>query len=417
MKDYNSFEFLKQLSFERIGGSNKEKEAAGLIAKEIEKLGLEAKIETFEVDFPIVKEARLITSNNKSYTVSGYGMSGNTPIEGLTRPFKYIQEGLDVDLVDVENKIVLTHQRFTVKLYEKLVKHNVAGIIVFSGSIYDEEDKSDLGVNTLREINYSKGKIPAVTLRAIDAHNLILENPKEITLTLIEEENKAISQNVIATIEGKKNKEEIIAFTAHYDSVIFSSGAYDNGIGTTALLQIMHHYINHQPERTLKFIFCGSEEKGLLGSKAYTKEHEKEIENYKLCINIDMIGVVLGIDIACCTSEQSLVNYIDYMGKEVGFAIKSYQGVYSSDSTPFADKIVPAISFARLAPQGGMTIHTRKDVIDYLDEKNYLETISFIIAFANRMINSYSFPIPKTIPDNMKLELDYYLFRKERPNK
>lgn len=415
MEKYNSFEFLKKLSFERIGGSNKEKEAANMIKAEIEKLGLEAKIETFEVDFPLIKEAKLVTSNSKEYKVTGYGMTGNTLTNGLTKQFKYIQEGYDVDLEDVKDKIVLTHQRFTVKLYEKLVNKQVAGIIVFSGSIYDNEETSDLGINTLREINYSKGKIPAVTLRAIDAHNLILENPNEITLTLIQEENKAISQNIITEIKGEKD--ETIVFTAHYDSVAFSSGAYDNGTGTTTLLQLIDYYKNQKPKRTLKFIFTGSEEKGLLGSKAFVKEHKEELESYKLCINVDMIGAVLGYDIACCTSEMSLVNYIDYLGKEVGFAIKPYQGVYSSDSTPFADNNVPAISFARLAPIGGLTIHTRKDVIDYLDEKNYFETINFIITFTDKMISSYSFPIPKTIPDNMKLELDYYLFRKERPTK
>lgn len=414
MEKYNSFNFLKKLSFERIGGSSKEKEAARLIEQEINKLGLEAKIETFEVDFPIIKKATLVTSNNKEYKVTGYGMSGNTSSLGLTKQFKYIQEGFDVDIEDIEDKIVLIHQRFTVKLYEKLVKKNVAGIIVFSGSIYDEEDKTDLGINTLREINYSKGKIPAVTLRAIDAHNLILENPKEITLTLVEEENKATSQNVITEIKGEK-EDEIIVFTAHYDSVVYSSGAYDNGTGTIALLELINYYINNKPKRTLKFIFCGSEEKGLLGSKAYTNDHIEELEQYKLCINIDMLAVVLGVDIACCTSEQCVVNYLDFLAKEVGFALKPYQGVYSSDSTPFADKGIPAISFARLAPQGGMVIHNRKDVIDYLDEKNYLNTMEFIKQFTYKMINSYTFPIPKSIPDNMKLELDYYLFRKERP--
>ena len=121
MEKYNSFDFLRKLSFERIGGSSKEKEAANMIKDEILKLGLEAKIETFEVDFPLIKEAKLVTSNNKEYKVTGYGMTGNTPINGLTKEFKYIQEGYDVDLEDIEDKIVLTHQRFTVKLYEKLV--------------------------------------------------------------------------------------------------------------------------------------------------------------------------------------------------------------------------------------------------------------------------------------------------------
>ena len=98
MENYNSFDFLKKISFERIGGSNKEKEAANMIKDEIAKLGLEATLETFEVDFPVIKKATLVTSSLKEYTVTGYGMTGNTPINGITKEFKYIQEGYDVDL-------------------------------------------------------------------------------------------------------------------------------------------------------------------------------------------------------------------------------------------------------------------------------------------------------------------------------
>ena len=105
------------------------------------------------------------------------------------------------------------------------------------------------------------------------------------------------------------------------------------------------------------------------------------------------------------------------MGKELGFEIASKQGVYSSDSTPFADNGVPAISFARLAPRGGLEIHSRKDVIDFLDEKTFYKTCEFVNYFASRVVNSVVFPIPKEIPDEMKKELDIYLGRKEREEK
>ena len=60
---------------------------------------------------------------------------------------------------------------------------------------------------------------------------------------------------------------------------------------------------------------------GLLGAKAYCETHKDELKSHKLCINVDMTGVVLGKDIACCSSEESLVSYINYLGKEVGFNI------------------------------------------------------------------------------------------------
>ena len=153
---------------------------------------------------------------------------------------------------------------------------------------------------------------------------------------------------------------------------------------------------------------------GLLGSKAHCEIHKEELANYKFCLNVDMIGVTIGFDIACCTANNSLVNYIKYLGCEVGFPIQVRQGVYSSDSTPFADCGVPAVSFARIAPQGGAVIHSRKDVIDFLEEENYYRTCDFMALFASRLIGSVVFPVEKEIPGNMKEEIEYYFGRKER---
>ena len=120
-------------------------------------------------------------------------------------------------------------------------------------------------------------------------------------------------------------------------------------------------------------------------------------------------SVALGKDIAVCTSENSLVDYIDYFAKTVGFVIETRQGVYSSDSTPFANANVPAVSFARISARGGAEIHSRKDVIDYIHPKYLENTIVFICQIAETLVNSVYFPVPKSMPNNMKDELDKYL--------
>ena len=172
-------------------------------------------------------------------------------------------------------------------------------------------------------------------------------------------------------------------------------------------------YFNaNKPKRTLKFVWCGSEEKGLLGAHAFVNSHKEELNDYKLNINVDMTGVVIGKDIAVCTAENSLVLYIDYFAKTIGFAIESSQGVYSSDSTPFAYNGIPAISFARISGRGGAEIHSRKDVIDFIDPQTLENTIVFINRFAENVINSVYFPVPKTMPQNMKDDLDKYLGNK-----
>jgi hypothetical protein len=116
------------------------------------------------------------------------------------------------------------------------------------------------------------------------------------------------------------------------------------------------------------------------------------------------------------TAEEKLVSYIEYVGLENGMAIGAKQGVYSSDSTPFADKGVPAVSFARIAPPATATIHNSYDTIALMSGEQMSEDIDFLVAFSDRMANAVKMPVAKEIPDNMKERLDEYLSRK-RPKK
>ncbi|MDE6661076.1 MAG: M28 family peptidase, partial [Anaeroplasmataceae bacterium] len=393
MEKFGSFDFLKKINYERTGGSDEELKTANLIITECHKYQVEAHLEEFLVDGYEIKNAMLETIDG-TYEVTGVGMSGSTPIEGIVGELVVLESDEHLEnLGSLEGKIVFISSRMMVKTYKLLCEKKAAGFICSSGSLYDDIANTDLDKMMIRERHYQHGKIPGVCVRMKDAQKLLLSCPKEVKITLQQDEFKLTSHNVIATIPGSAKKNEIVCFTAHYDSVPFSTGAYDNGTGTTTILEALAYFSKHRPSRTLKFIWCGSEEMGLLGSKAYTEAHENDLIDYKLCINVDMTGVVIGKDIACCTSEMSLVNYINFMGCELGFPITAKQGVYSSDSTPFADHGVPALSFARLAPKGGAEIHSRKDVIDFLDQENYYKTANFIIEFAKRMIESIYFPV------------------------
>ena len=120
----------------------------------------------------------------------------------------------------------------------------------------------------------------------------------------------------------------------------------------------------------------------------------------------------MGRFIACCTSEDKLVSYISYMGREVGFQVAPYQDVYSSDSTPFSDKGIPAVSFARSAPGNTAVIHNSYDTVKSMKTSHMIADIDFITAFTARMANAEFPPVAREMPDNMKDKLDRYLCRK-----
>lgn len=415
MNDYKSFNLLNKIYFERTGGSENELKAANIILEEIKSLNASCYLEEFEVDGANIKNASVTFDDDYSIECVGVGMSGSTPLEGVTGEFIYITSLEDAKIQDVKGKICLVHSKLVnYKLYEELAKKKPNALILCCGNVYDDFDKVDLDPYMYRPRHYEKGKIPAVCIRMKDAEKLLRKKPKTCKVIMVEDELKNISHNVIAEIPGSTYPDEIIAITAHYDSVSYSKGAYDNGTGSTAIMQILSHFVKNKPLRTLKFIWCGSEEMGLLGSKAYTQAHKDDLDKYKLCVNIDMIGVTIGNDIACVTANNSLVSYLKYLGNMSGFPISVKQGVYSSDSTPFADSGVPALSFARLSPQGGAKIHSHDDVMDYLEEDNYYKTCDFIIKFVSNMDGSVLFPVEKEIPDNMKEEIDIYMGRKER---
>ena len=232
---------------------------------------------------------------------------------------------------------------------------------------------------------------------------------------LRQQEYTGESRNVVLDLPGETGRN--IVFTAHYDSTSLSQGAYDNMSGSVGLLAMAEYFSTHPHRHGLRFVWCGSEERGLLGSKAYVAAHADELDTIDLNINLDMIGSIMGKFIACCTSEPALVNYITYMGQEVGFGVDVWQDVYSSDSTPFADKGVPAVSFARLAPHNTATIHNSYDTIALMKAEHMAGDIGFITTFAQRMANAARCPVAREMPENMKEKLDYYLLRKRAPKK
>lgn len=408
------FELLKKIGFERTSGSEEELKAANILLEEIASMGCSGHLEEFKAPTSKITKASLkvVEPYEKEYEVTPYHCSISTPEGGLTTDFVYIEDALDVNLVDLKGKFVLINVRPNPKLYKKLIKAGIAGYVTMCGTAMDEEDKTDITVARMREKNTQYGKVTALNMRTKDCFHMVKNKASKVKVELITEDIELTSQNVVVTLEGSKYPEEIISFGAHYDSVPFSTGVYDNGAGSVIIMELLRYFKENPPMRTVKFIWYGSEEVGLLGSQAYLKTHEEELKNHLLMINVDVAGSVLGKEEALVTAEKSLVDYIDHMAKIKGFPLKVEQDIYSSDSTAFADAGIPSVTFCRFAPNGGAFIHTRNDVIDFLSAESLEKTTVITKEFSEAVINSVVFPVERKIPDNMRKELDKY-FNKE----
>ena len=413
-----AFEVLKKISFERIAGTEKELECAKIIEEECKKIGLETVIEEFEIDSPEIYEAKFKVTKpvECEFTCIGVGKSGTTPDEGISAPLVYVENGMDANLLDAKGKIVLLTGGAP-DVLEKVSKAGAVGYIQIHGSLFDPEEMiPEIRTRNIRKKPFEDFNIPGVVIHILDAQKLLRMNPEEVNIVLKQDgDKKAISHNVIATIPGTEKPEEIITFTAHYDSVIYSSGAWDNGTGSLTIMELMHYFNANKPKRTLKFIWCGSEEIGLVGSRAYCEQHEEELKNTLFNINVDMTGTLLGFEIAVCSCEEAVAKYIDILGKIEGFPIKTSVDMYSSDSSSFAVAGVPAVTFARLAPRGGAEIHSRRDILEHLDPEKFIKTVEFMAKFSENVINAKVFPVSKEMPKELEAKIEQ--FKKRAPGK
>jgi hypothetical protein len=98
------------------------------------------------------------------------------------------------------------------------------------------------------------------------------------------------SQNVEGTLPGIVHDENIIVFTAHYDTVARTPGANDDGSGVAAVLAAAYVLSQFTFNHTVKFVAFSGEEVGLLGSHAYAREAYQNHERIVVNLNADMIG-------------------------------------------------------------------------------------------------------------------------------
>ena len=419
---HRAFNLLKELAYERLSGSADERRAAERLLAEVKAAGVEGCIEDFKVVNGDVKHAKLVVTEPyvKEYECTGFECAESTPKGGLDAEFYYAENLTPVHLENCKGKIVMINGMLRRKQYEQLQKAGVAAIISFSGDMLDRRSESDCNIAKLRPmLTDDFGRAVALNVRVADAAEIVRRGATKMHIELESKCVDAVSCNVCAVIEGTEKPDEIISFGAHFDSVHFSTGVYDNMSGSVIIMEIMKYFAKNKPARTLKFNWYGSEEQGLLGSKAWVAAHKDELDKHVLMINVDVAGPILGQNGCPVLATDAVVGYIDALLKENGMACEVKSDIYSSDCIPFADNGIPAVNFIRFGAPGAGFIHDRRDNLknNFMSEKALDITLQQTLAFSKRVVNAKSFPIKREISDEIKGKVDEYLFKKKDAKK
>lgn len=401
---------LKSMDFVRASCTRGEAEAAEVIAGRIRELGLRPAVEEFTLPYYSVQRVGLevLEPYCKSYAAAAVGLSGSTPPEGLTARLEYVEDALEANCARAGGRIALMN-KLSFDCYRRVAQAGACAFICCSGGVTRLPGRGSLEGRILRPGHLEAGRIPGVNVSAADAAEMIRRGARLLRLTVLQTETRSVSRNVIAELPGTSETGESVYFTAHYDSVPYSRGMYDNGSGCALNLELLRLFAAKPALRTLRFVWFGSEERGMLGSKSYVGEHAAELEKARLVVNTDSAGLALGANKAYVTGPEEACSLLRGCAAETGWPVEVAQDVYSSDGVPFAGQGVPVVNFCRFGPDGTVGIHDSSDLMAQLDLRKLAEMAEFIYGFARRAACAGVFPIEREMPENMVELLDKYL--------
>jgi len=122
--------------------------------------------------------------------------------------------------------------------------------------------------------------IPAINITAenynriarLVAHNVPVKLSFDIKTKF---DTNTDSFNVVGEIPGATKPNEVVMVGGHFDSWHYGTGATDNAVGSAVAMEVMRilKTLNLKMDRTVRLGLWGGEEEGLLGSRAYVKDH------------------------------------------------------------------------------------------------------------------------------------------------
>jgi carboxypeptidase Q len=180
------------------------------------------------------------------------------------------------------------------------------------------------------------------------------------------------SANAVGDIVGSEHPEQVIVIGGHLDSWDLATGSTDDGTGAVSALAAADAIIRsgERPRRTIRVVLFTGEEQGLLGSRAYVKQHEAEMSNHLAALILD--------------SGQGPVESFSDGGhddiaeplRRFSHAIASFGSIGVNDRTSFGTDTgsfiiagIPGIDMDQNSPEYRYTHHSGVDTFDKVSQQ------------------------------------------------
>ncbi len=413
---YRHLEVLTEEIGPRHGGSENERAAAQFILEHFRDLGLDVRLEPYPIYSFEDAHATIASPDGRQIPCVAIPITAATPADGITAETLFIESADEVCLDErVRGKIVVMFNSFGGDVQGRFHALGPAGLI----SIQTNANQLHFRGTYKADAKRKYGSIPSVRLTHEDGMGLLQDLPEQLTLCVrTDSEQIHEGYNVVADFPATDADDDVVVMCAHYDSVWRGPGAFDNGGGIAAVMELARVCRERGSRRNLRCIAFGGEEMGLWGAKAHVKalknNHDKlredkeferdglrtELDRTRFLVNLDMMGPLYGKSNAITLGNTDIAASVRLLAKELRYPIAVKENaIYSSDNMAFNYAKVPSLSFNRCG-FGNLGGHTSEDKIGNCSAEGLAHIGTFVEAWLERyVLTMHSFPFPKAFPD------------------
>ncbi len=263
--------------------------------------------------------------------------------------------------------------------------------------------------------------VPTVVMRNEDYGRIVRlmafgSGPIELELHIVNRmhpEGRTV-HNAIAELPGTGLADEVIMLGGHLDSWHAATGATDNAVGVTVMMEAARILaaLGVEPRRTIRVALWGGEEQGLLGSQAYVKAHfgtaeepTAEYAKFGGYFNIDAgTGRARGVQVFGPPAAAEILRDILAPFRDqgvIGARTTTSRRRGGSDHTSFNEVGLPGISVQQDPIQyGSYTWHTNLDTYERVLEQDAIAS-AIAVAAAVYHLAMRDGLLPRFAPDEM----------------
>lgn len=270
-----------------------------------------------------------------------------------------------------------------------------------------------------KDPNYAA--IPQLTIAAEHYGRIARTLEKDIPVTLELNVKNTFNEadpnsfTIVGEIPGTDLANEIVMIGGHFDSWHTGTGATDNAAGSAVMMEVMRilKATGLKPRRTIRIGLWSGEEQGLLGSRAYVKDHFADRETMQLkpehakfsCyFNVDNgTGAIRGVYLQ--GNEAVAPTFSAWMTpfKSLGMTTLSVRNTGGTDHLSFDAVGLPGFQFIQDEVEyDTRTHHSNMDVYERIQPTDMMNNAVIVASFAYQAANRDEKlprkPLPKPQP-------------------